>query len=319
MKTVSQLKPRIQAHVSHLAAKPSLAFLAILAVVSLTAGRSVQANVVKVVYGGSGWEVAPIVTGNYDSVAGRSSDPGHVYAATQAGAGVDLIAGGSASPLGGSLASYKDLSARLDGSGTMWAVNTSGGVDWLNWSGSWGASPLVSGNYVSVANKMGGANDSVYAARADGGIDWVRWSGSWGSETLLGGSTKYVDLAPAHESADNGFLFGVTDAGAVELITWSGSWGAETLASGDYISVASRSNDGFAYAARASGGIDLISWNNGWGASPLITTSTVFTDLATDLDGNDFIWATTVVPEPMTLSLFAIPLVGMVFLRRLRI
>ncbi|RKX35103.1 MAG: hypothetical protein DRP64_19545, partial [Verrucomicrobia bacterium] len=179
-----------------------------------------------------------------------------------------------------------------DGSGHMWGVNESGGIDWLNWNGSWQASPLVSGNYVSVANKTAG-NDSCYAARADGGIDWVRWSGTWGTSAIISGPTKYVDLAPTQESVGNGFLFGVTDAGAVELFTWSGSWGTETIASGDYISVAARSTDGFLYASKASGGIDLISWAGTWGASPLLVSTTVFTDLATDLAGNDFIWATT--------------------------
>ena len=298
MKTVSRLKPRIQAHVSHLAAKPSLAFLAILAVVSLTAGRSVQANVVEVVYGGSGWEVAPVVTGSYVSVTGRSdTNTTHVYGA-KIGEGVDLIESGFASPVMGPLINYKDLSARLDGSGTMWGVNEAGGVDWINWNGaSWVSSPLVSGNYVSVANKTELLSDNCYAARADGGIDWIRWDGNWVSETLLSGPTKYVDLAPVSLYDNNGFLFGVTDAGAVDFISWNGAWHAETIASNDYISVASRSSDGFVYASRAAGGIDLISWNGSWGAGPLLVSSKAFTDLATDLAGNDFIWATTAVDE----------------------
>jgi len=312
MKTVSLLN---KARDSHRVAKPSRAFLAILAVVSLTAVHSVYAEVVKVEYGG-GWVVTPQVSGSYDSVTGSSSDTAFVYGA-KTGAGVDLIANGSASLLGPAT-SYTDLSARTDGSGTMWGVNTAGAIDLISWNGTWGSETRASGNYVSVAQHTGNADQS-YAARSDGGIDLIRWNGTWGSETLLSSATKYVDLAPTRVSAANGYMFGVTDAGAVDFISWNGAWNAETLASGDYISVAARSNDDQIYAARASGGIDTLSWagaGNPWNVTPLITSSTVFTDLATDLAGNDFVWATTAIPEPATMGLLVFVGGGILFIRK---
>lgn len=295
-------------HASHPAVNLGRALMALVAASFLVAGSTAHAQIVHVNYSG-GWVVSPVVSGDYTSVTGVSSAPANVYGA-KAGAGVDLVSGGSASQIISST-NYVDLSARTDGSGTMWGVNTTGGVDWLNYSGGWVVSPLVTGNYVSVANQSS-SNTAAYAARADGGIDMISYSGGWGASTLLGGPTKYVDLAATQASAADGFLWGVTDAGGINLIAWSGSWGATSILSGDYISVTARSTDGYIYASKASGGIDLISWSGSWSASPIISGSAVFGDLATDLAGNDFIYATVPEPAPVALlmaSLFCIALV----------
>jgi hypothetical protein len=86
--------------------------------------------------------------------------------------------------------------------------------------------------------------------------------------------------------------------------------------------VANAGANGFAYGARADGGIDYITYtgggSTGWGASSLLASSTVFTDLAADLQmvpvaGSDpqtfqptgFFYASS-IPEPSTLSVFLV-------------
>lgn len=295
--------------------------LALSSAVFLAAGGAAQAAVLHVTWSGS-WGATEVASGDYVSVAGRSPSNSDVYAAKN-GAGVDLISGG-ASSLGLST-NYKSLSVltvsgNASNSGYMWGANTSGGVDYLNWSGTWVASPLVSGSYLSVSTNTNG-NGNVYASKASGGIDWITYVGGngtgWAASTLLPGSNAFKDIAPQY--GNNGMMWAVTSTGAIERIDYFGGWVETPIVSGNYISVCDSGSNGFAYAARADGGIDWITYGTGWSASTLLASSTVYTDLAADLQGNNFIWATA-VPEPSTL---AAVLVGagllLTFRRRLRV
>jgi hypothetical protein len=286
----------------------------------LAAGGASQAAVYHVTYSGTAWGASQMASGDYASVAGRSTSNSDAYAAKR-GAGVDLISGGTVSL--GLSTNYKSLSALTNNSGFMWGANTSGGVDYLNYFGGWVASPLVSGSYLSVSTNTNG-NNNVYASKASGGIDWITYTGGggtgWGASTLLSTSTIYVDIAPTYGT--DAYMWGVTAAGAINKIEYSGGWVETAIVAGNYISVANAGANGFAYAARADGGIDYITYTGGgatgWGSSTLFSSSTVYNDLAADLQGNGFMFASA-VPEPSTLS---VVLVGagllLPFRRRLR-
>jgi hypothetical protein len=262
-------------------------------------GITAQADVLYVTYSGAAWVANPVASGDYVSVAGRSTSNSDAYAAKN-GAGVDLISGGAVSSLGLST-NYKSLSALTNDTGFMWGANTSGGVDYLNYLGGWFSSPLVSGTYLSVSTNTNG-NNNVYASSAGGGVDYITYTGGgptgWAASTLLSTPTVYVDLAPQYGS--NGMMWAVTSAGAIARIDYFGGWVETPIVSGNYISVCNAGSNGFAYAARANGGIDYITYGSGWGASSLLASSTVYTDLASDLQGNGFLFATA-VPEPSTL------------------
>ena len=137
-------------------------------------GVTTQAGVFHVTYNGAAWVANPVASGDYVSVAGRSTSNSDAYAAKN-GAGVDLISGGAVSSLGLST-NYKSLSALTNDTGFMWGANTSGGVDYLNYLGGWFSSPLVSGTYLSVSTNTNG-NNNVYASKASGGVDWITYVG----------------------------------------------------------------------------------------------------------------------------------------------
>jgi hypothetical protein len=281
-----------------------------------------QADVFHVTGSGSaGWVANLVASGDYVSVTGRQSSNSDAYAAKN-GAGVDLVAAGFAPGSLGLSTNYKSLSALTNDSGFMWGANTAGGVDYLAWSGGWSRAPLVSGNYLSVSNNTNG-NNNVYASKASGGIDWINFFNgtSWAAQTLLSTPSVYVDLAPQYGS--NGQMWAVTSTGAIVRIDWSGGWVETPIVSGNYLSVCNSGSNGFAYAARADGGIDNITFTGVgptlWGASSLFASSTVYTDLASDLQGNlggnGFLFATA-VPEPSTLVAVVVGVGSLLAFRR---
>ena len=290
---------------SRIQMKVGRALLALSFALFLAAGDAAQAAAWYVNYNGAGWVADQIAPGDYVSVAGRQSTNGDVYASKN-GAGVDLISGGVAASLGLST-NYKSLSVRTDNLGFMYGVNTSGGVDYLNWSGTWASAPLVSGNYLSVSTNTNG-NGNVYASKASGGIDWITYTGGpgtgWAPSSLLSTSTVFKDIAPQY--GNNGMMWAVTSTGAIAKIDYTGAAWVETpIVSGNYLSVANSGANGFAFGARADGGIDYITYGSSWGASTLLASSTVYTDLAADLRGNNFMYAAS-IPEPSTLSAFLV-------------
>jgi hypothetical protein len=280
-------------------------------------GVMAQADVFHVTYTGGAWVANSVASGDYVSVTGRQSSNSDAYAAKN-GAGVDLVVSGSAPLSLGLSTNYKSLSALTNNSGFMWGANTAGGVDYLSFLGGWNRSPLVSGNYLSVSSNTNG-NNNVYASKASGGIDWINFSNgtSWAPQTLFSTPSVYVDLAPQYGS--NGQMWAVTSTGAIKRIDFSGGWVETPIVSGNYLSVCNSGSNGNAYAARADGGIDYIYNAGGWGASSLFASSTVYTDLASDLQGNlggnGFLFATA-VPEPSTLVAVVVGVGSLLTFRR---
>jgi hypothetical protein len=284
-----------------------------------------QADVFHVTWSGSaGWVANSVASGDYVSVTGRQSSNSDAYAAKN-GAGVDLVVSGSAPLSLGLSTNYKSLSALTNNSGFMWGANTAGGVDYLSFLGGWNRSPLVSGNYLSVSSNTNG-NNNVYASKASGGIDWINFSNgsSWAAQTLFSTPSVYVDLAPQYGS--NGQMWAVTSTGAIKRIDYVGGevpWVETPIVSGNYLSVCNSGSNTFAYAARADGGIDYITYTGVgptlWGASSLFASSTVYTDLASDLQGNlggnGFLFATA-VPEPSTLVAVVVGVGSLLTFRR---
>ena len=279
-------------------------------------GVMAQADVFHVTYNGVAWVANSVASGDYVSVTGRWSSNSDAYAAKN-GAGVDLVAAGFAPGSLGLSTNYESLSALTNNSGYMWGANTAGGVDLLYYPGAWVSAPTVSGNYLSVSNNTNG-NANVYASKASGGIDWITFDGtSWAASTLLSTPSVYVDLAPQYGS--NGQMWAVTSTGAIARIDYTGEWVETPIVSGNYLSVCNSGSNGFAYAARADGGIDYITYGTGWGASSLFASSTVYTDLASDLQGNlggnGFLFATA-VPEPSTLVAVVVGVGSLLTFRR---
>ena len=283
-------------------------------------GVMAQADVFHVTYSGVAWVANPVASGDYVSVTGRWSSNSDAYAAKN-GAGVDLVAAGFAPGSLGLSTNYESLSALTNNSGWMWGANTAGGVDLLYFSGGWVSAPLGSGNYLSVSNNTNG-NNNVYASKASGGIDWITFDGaSWAASTLFSTPSVYVDLAPQYGS--NGQMWAVTSTGAIARIDYTGAWVETPIVSGNYLSVCNSGSNGFAYAARADGGIDYITFTGVgptlWGASSLFASSTVYTDLASDLrgnlGGNGFLFATA-VPEPSTLVAVVVGVGSLLTFRR---
>lgn len=311
---------------SRIQMKVGRALLALSFALFLAAGGTAQAAAWYFSHNGTGWVANEIASGAYVSVADRttSTSDSSSYAA-QSGGNVNIISGGVSDSLGLST-NYKSLSSLTVGNaGYMWGVNTSGGVDYINYFGGWASSPLVSGSYLSVSANNG-ANNSLYASKSGGGIDYITYTGGagtgWGASSLLSTASVYVDLAPQH--GNNGMMWGVTAAGAINRIDYSSGWGETAIVTGNYISVANAGANGFAYGARADGGIDYITYtgggSTGWGASSLLASSTVYNDLAADLqmvpvantdpqtfrnDPNGFFYASS-IPEPSTLSAFLV-------------
>jgi hypothetical protein len=285
-------------------------------------GVTAQADVFHVTYSGVAWVANPVASGDYVSVTGRWSSNSDAYAAKN-GAGVDLVAAGFAPGSLGLSTNYKSLSALTNNSGFMWGANTAGGVDYLSYSGVWSSAPLVSGTYLSVSNNTNG-NDNVYASKASGGIDWITFGTGWAASTLFSTPSVYVDLAPQYGS--NGQMWAVTSTGAIKRIDYVGGevpWVETPIVSGTYLSVCNSGSNTFAYAARADGGIDYITYTGVgptlWGASSLFASSTVYTDLASDLrgnlGGNGFLFATA-VPEPSTLVAVVVGVGSLLTFRR---
>ncbi len=173
----------------------------------------------QVTYNGVQWVTASLVSGNFRSV-GSVTDPG------KSGCNAAFAAGGAAwvNYFGGWTTStllnaptYADLCGDGNGTGQFYAARADGGIDWGHWP--WTSTPLVNGNYVSVARNTSNAYQSstgLYAARP-GAVDWIHWPSAeigWTATTLVTGA-DYIDICddgtddPVTHAVGNGTLYGL--------------------------------------------------------------------------------------------------------------
>lgn len=165
-----------------------------------------------------GWVSTNLVSGNYVSVATKSTDDDSLFAA-RADGGIDYVSWsggwGAACILTGT--SYVDIAPDAYNNGFIWGARSDGGIDYISYdrNNGWCADTLMTGNYISVCATNGSGGElayggrGAYAARANGGIDWISfYEGAWVTTPIVSGGPVYGDIC--EDSREWGFLIGTT-------------------------------------------------------------------------------------------------------------
>lgn len=145
---------------------------------------------------------------------------------------------------------------------SCYAARAGGGVDWVNWFGTWTASRLgnFTTKYVDLSRQQD--NSGFFAGvREDGGVDWIAWSGSagtWVNVPLVNGN--YVSICPK-STGNEGWYAARADDG-VDWIRYDGAWGVSPVIRGvKYTDLAADPRGNGFFCGVASGGIDWISYD----------------------------------------------------------
>ncbi len=239
-----------------------------------------------------GWKQSLLVSGNYTSVAASmNTSVGPCFAALSTGgvdyAYVDTSTGAYAMAPLLTGTTYVSLTRDLTNGGHLYGARADGGIDWITWSNTWVATPLIGGNYTAVCSDLKPGVGGCYCARADNGIDYIHKGSTWTADPLVRGTT-YKDIA--EDPVSLGSIYAVRADGGIDWIHYSGGWVATSIMAGNYVSVAANSSpSGGCYAARADAGVDWIHDSGGWTATSLGVEGK-YLDIAGDINNTGFIF-----------------------------
>jgi len=191
-------------------------------------------------YDGSGWVVEPILTNGtkYVDICRTSDASGQLVGVREDGA-VDWIHwwDGTWQATTWVTGNYVSICPKMGGDG-YYAARADDGIDWIVWTGSWIASPLIRGKrFTDLAPDLRN-NGFMFGVREDGGIDWIAWNGGWEFSPLVDGN--YASVAGNTYRPDT--LFGAKTTGGIDNVEWNGGWGATPIFGNSYSDICDDGN-----------------------------------------------------------------------------